>query len=246
MFKAELSDSKLFKTIFTTLSYIIDEAELKIDSEGIRLKTLDREHITFVGLNLKPELFDEFVCDEPLTLSLDLFQFMKALDLVSVDDRIILSFNDYKLIMVFEGEYQSNFEIGLIEIENEPPNPPELEFSVEIEIGSKVLSEMIKRIEKISDENISATLEVDGDYFKIYGGNEFVNGDVKYLHGTRVTGNIKTMFTLEKMKNILKASSLTDYIKLKLGEEFPINIIFESISEDFSLEFLLAPRKAKK
>lgn len=245
MFKAKISDSKLFKTIFTTLSYIIDEAELKIDSEGIRLITLDREHITFVGLEMKAELFDDFICDEPLTLSLDLFNFMKALDLVSKDDSITLSCNEYRAIIVFESEYQSKFEIGLIEIENDTPEPPELEYDVNLEIESKTLNEMFKKVHKISEKEVTGTLKVDQDYLRISGGSDFIKSEFKYLHGQKVTNDIKTMFTLEKMINIMKAATLTDIIYLKLGNAFPINIKFIPTSENFSLEFLLAPRISK-
>ena len=63
MFKAELSDSNILKTSFDAISSIVDEVQLQTDSEGVRLNALDRSHITFVHLELKASLFDEFICD---------------------------------------------------------------------------------------------------------------------------------------------------------------------------------------
>ena len=61
MFKLELSDNKIFKDIFDTVSGIVDEVVLECDSEGMRLRCLDRSHITFVNLELKASFFDEMV-----------------------------------------------------------------------------------------------------------------------------------------------------------------------------------------
>ena len=65
MFKAELSDPNILKSSFEAISSIVDEVQIQTDSEGLRLDALDRGHITFVHLNLKASLFDEFVCDVP-------------------------------------------------------------------------------------------------------------------------------------------------------------------------------------
>lgn len=245
MFKAELSNPKLFKTIFSTIANIIDEVKLVADSDSIRLKTLDREHITFVGLELKPELFDEYVCDEPITLSFDLSRFMDAMNLVSSDDRLILSCNDYNLILIFEGDYESKFEIGFIEIEDDTPNAPVLDFPVNLEIESKLLSELFKNVHKISGKEVGVKIEVDEDYFKVQGVNEFIKNDFKYLHGEKVVNNVNSSFAIEKITNIMKASSLTDITELKIGDTMPIFIKFTSVAEDYSLEFLLAPRVEK-
>ena len=37
------------------------EVQIQTDSEGFRLDALDRSHITFVHLELKSSLFDEFI-----------------------------------------------------------------------------------------------------------------------------------------------------------------------------------------
>lgn len=242
MFKAETSNPKIFKTVFSTISSIIDEVELKADNEGIRLNTIDRERFTFISLEMTPHLFDEYVCDEPVTMSFDVFEFMKAMKLVSTDDRLILSCDNYKLTLTFEGIYQSKFEIGFIDIIRDNPHPPELSYDVELEIESKTLNEMLNKLSKISGKEVAGTIEIDQDNFKVYSANHLIKSDFSYLHGEKVDDNIKTTFTLERMINILKASSLTDITELKLSNDHPINIIFKPQAEDFTLEFILAPR----
>ena len=64
-FKLELSDNKIFKDAFSSIRKIIDEVIIECDSEGIRVNALDRSHITFVNMEFKAELFDEYLCDVP-------------------------------------------------------------------------------------------------------------------------------------------------------------------------------------
>lgn len=124
----------------------------------------------------------------------------------------------------------------------EAVDPPRLDFPVKLEVESKYLNEMFKKVQKLSGKEIRVTIETDQDYLKIKGVNDFIKNDFKYLHGEKVDSNVKTSLTIEKIINIMKASSLTHTTELKLGEAMPISIKFVGISEDFSLEFLLAPR----
>ena len=58
--------------------------QIQTDSEGIRLDALDRGHITFVHLELKATLFDEYVCDEPEKINIDTDELMKVLNVLNL------------------------------------------------------------------------------------------------------------------------------------------------------------------
>ena len=58
MMNIVLSDNSIFKEAFESISAIIDEIVCIVDSEGFRVTAMDRSHISFVSLDLKPELFD--------------------------------------------------------------------------------------------------------------------------------------------------------------------------------------------
>ena len=58
MFKLVLSDPSIFKTSFDAISSIVDEVQIEVDSDGLRLNAIDRSHITYVHLELKESLFD--------------------------------------------------------------------------------------------------------------------------------------------------------------------------------------------
>ena len=89
-FKIVLSDNGLFKDAFEAISTIVDEVACHIDSEGFRVSALDRSHIVFTSLNLKPTVFDEFECSKPEKVTIDTSEFMKVLKRMKGHDLIDL------------------------------------------------------------------------------------------------------------------------------------------------------------
>lgn len=63
MLKARLSDPDILKSSFDAISGIIDEVQMIAKEDGIYMDAIDRSHITFVHLELKNELFDEYSVD---------------------------------------------------------------------------------------------------------------------------------------------------------------------------------------
>ena len=115
MFKAELSDSNILKTSFDAISSIVDEVQIQTDSEGMRLDALDRSHITFVHLELKSSLFDEYVCDVPEKINIDTDEFMRVLKRAKSQDRVLMSVDDNVIddIFRFKNDYIDTPLLGL-------------------------------------------------------------------------------------------------------------------------------------
>lgn len=239
MFKAVLSDSNILKTSFDAISSIVDEVQMQADSEGLRLDALDRSHITFVHLELKPGLFDEFAIDEPLKINVDTEELMKVLKRSKSDDIVELSVDEGNLIVIFEGEARRRFKIRLIDIEYEAPSPPDLEYPTEFEVPFILLKNSIQDIEIVSDKIV---LTVDADKFIAEAEGEFGDAKIEYLHGEKIDVNAKSIFSLEKIKEMLKADKFSDTISLKLGNDMPLNLSLKMISDEGELSFLLAPR----
>jgi proliferating cell nuclear antigen len=239
MFKAVLSDSNILKTSFDAISSIVDEVQMQADSEGLRLDALDRSHITFVHLELKPGLFDDFTIDEPLKINVDTEELMKVLKRAKSDDIVELSVDEGNLIVIFEGEARRRFKIRLIDIEYEAPSPPDLEYPTEFEVPFILLKNSIQDIEIVSDKIV---LTVDADKFIAEAEGEFGDAKIEYLHGEKIDTNARSIFSLEKIKEMLKADKFSDTIALKLGNDMPLNLSLKMISDEGELSFLLAPR----
>lgn len=241
MFKAELSNPVLLRTAFDAISNIIDEVKIKVDSEGMRLSSLDKSHITYVQLNLESELFDEYLCEEPETIEIDAFELMKVLKLAKKDDRLLLGLDDYNLIVILEGDSRSRFKIKLIEIlDDDDRSPPELQFPVKLTVESSVIKDMLKKLSSFdSTDTANIKFEVDADYIYATSNKELVDVDIKFLHGERVTDTVGTSLRISKLENIMRAEKLSKYITMRIGNDMPVSLDFELING--RLNFLLAP-----
>ena len=231
MFKAELSDPNILKTSFDAISSIVDEVQIQTDSEGIRLDALDRSHITFVHLELKASLFDEYVCDEPEKINIDTDELMKVLKRSKSNDRVIMSLDEGNFIITFEGEAKRTFKIRLIDMEYEAPSPPELEHPTKFDIPFALLKDSIQDMDIFSDK---IALIVDSEKFRASAEGEF--------GGEKIDTEAKSIFSLEKIREMLKADKFSDVATIKLGNDMPLHLSLKMVSEDGELSFLLAPR----
>ncbi|RAP51122.1 MAG: proliferating cell nuclear antigen (pcna) [Methanosphaera sp. rholeuAM270] len=239
MFKLVLSEPGIFKTSFDAISSIVEEVQIEVDSDGLRLNAIDRSHITYVHLELKPTLFDIFECDKPIKLNLDTGELMKVLKRSKSDDVMELSVDAGNLIITFEGQVKKTFKIKLIDLDDDAPAPPKIEYPVTIPIPIKTLKESIQDIEIVAgrvvisvDEN-NLTLTADGD---------FSDAIVEYLHGEKVEEPVRSVFTVEHIKEMLKAEKFADKTSISLGDDMPLTVSLELSDNQGELTFLLAPR----
>ena len=239
MFKAELSDSSILKTSFDAISSIVDEVQIQTDSEGFRLDALDRSHITFVHLELKSSLFDEFVCDEPEKINIDTDEFMKVLKRSKSTDRVIMSLDEGNFIITFEGEAKRTFKIRLIDIEYESPTPPQLNSPTKFEIPFNLLKDSIQDMDLFSDK---ITLMVDSEKFRASAEGEFGDANIEYIHGEKIDTEAKSVFSLEKIREMLKADKFSEMAIINLGTDIPLYLTLRRVDGEGELSFLLAPR----
>ncbi|MDO5827009.1 MAG: proliferating cell nuclear antigen (pcna) [Methanobrevibacter sp.] len=239
MFKAELSNPNILKTSFDAISSIVDEVQIQTDSEGFRLDALDRSHITFVHLELKSSLFDEFVCDEPEKINIDTDEFMKVLKRSKSTDRVIMSLDEGNFIITFEGEAKRTFKIRLIDIEYESPTPPQLNSPTKFEIPFNLLKDSIQDMDLFSDK---ITLMVDSEKFRASAEGEFGDANIEYIHGEKIDTEAKSVFSLEKIREMLKADKFSEMAIINLGTDIPLYLTLRRVDGAGELSFLLAPR----
>ena len=238
-FELELSDNKIFKDIFKSISNIMDEVVLECDSEGMKLNALDRSHITFVNLEFKASLFDEYQCDVPEKLNIDTNEFYKVLKKCKTSDILKLSVDENNIIIIFEGDATRKFHLRLIDLEYESATPPEIEHSVNLNIPVDVLKNALSDMELFSDD---LTFTATPDYLLISTDGSSGDAEVSYIHGENVSEIYKSKFVIDKIKAMMEASSLSEQCELSLGDDIPLQLTFKLVTGDGELSFLLAPK----
>ena len=239
MFNLELSDNTIFKNIFDSVSSIVDEITLIADSEGLYLRALDKAHITFITMELKKTLFDEYQCDVPEKIAIDCDDFYKLLKKCGKDDILKLSIDESNLIIIFDGDARRKFKLPFIDMEYDNPVPPKIDLPCKITIPSTLLKTYVDDMEFFSDK---LDFIIDENYFKVGAVGQKGDGEIEYLHGENILEVVKSSYSIPKLKEILKAHKFSKECNVYLGEDMPLKINFTLITGDGSLEYLLAPR----
>ena len=239
MIRFEIANNKIVKDCLETVCIIIDELVFECDSESIRLRALDKSHITFIDMEWKEHLFDMYQCSEPVSFTVDASELLKIIKRIRSDDVLIMNLDEGNLILTYSGDSTRTFKLRLIDIEYETPVPPTVNYPVTLEIPVDVFADAISDAE-LCGEKIS--LSVDNDYFITSADGDFGVNHNRYLHGESVGDYVKSSYSIPKIKEMLKAKGLSHEVKLGLGDDVPLTLEYHSPTNDYKLGFLLAPR----
>ncbi|MBE6493555.1 MAG: proliferating cell nuclear antigen (pcna) [Methanosphaera stadtmanae] len=239
VFKLVLSDPSIFKTSFDAISSIVDEVQIEVDSDGLRLNAIDRSHITYVHLELKESLFDIYECDKPIKLNVDTDELMKVLKRSKSDDVMELTVDEGHLILQFEGNTKRTFKVKLIDLEYEAPAQPSIEYPIKISVPIATIKDAIQDIEIVADR-VAISVDEDNVIFTAIG--DFADAEVEYLHGEKVQEKVRAIYAIENIKEMLKAEKFADNTYVSIGNDMPLTLSLELLNDEGELSFLLAPR----
>ncbi|KAF5037393.1 hypothetical protein DSECCO2_565030 [anaerobic digester metagenome] len=239
MFKLILGDSNILKTSFNAIASIVDEVQIRADDEGLRIDALSSDHITFVHLELKVSLFDQYKCDEPIHINVDTEEFMKILKRVDSDDVVELGVDENNLIISFIGEADRIFKIRLIDISYEAPSPPNLTYPNKFELPFDLLKNSMKDINLVSDK---VMFTVNEDRFTAQAEGDFGEAEIRYLHGETIVEDVQSVFSLSKISATLKADKFSESALIRLGNDMPLSLTLSDVPNEAILNFIVAPR----
>lgn len=242
MFKCELSDTNIITSAFESIHLIVDEVQIQVDSDGLRLKALSRAKITFVNLELQSSVFDTYECDTPQSINIDTNEFMKVLKRCKTNDLMVISLtNDYNLKIEFKSNYSDRvFKIRLIDLEYDTPPSPNIPYNNQgVVLPVKVLKDVISDINIFSDR---VKFEIKDDKLHIFEKGSFGECDTEYLIDEDINDTGVSGFSIEKVNELLKAEKFSNLCTLCLGEDVPLTLTYELVTGEGLLSFLLAPR----
>ncbi|NOZ76777.1 MAG: proliferating cell nuclear antigen (pcna) [Euryarchaeota archaeon] len=241
MFKASLSDPKILKSSIDAISNLIDEAGITVDESGMKLRAMDPAHVALVDFELSKDAFDEFEVKESAVIGLDLDRFNTILKRAGSADKISMSLEDSALRVRFKNTSTRTFNIPLIDVSEEELKIPALEFGSVVEIDPRMISEGIKDAEIVSDH---VTFKTDQDAFYILAKGDLGNVEITIKKedtiSFEVTSEAESMFSIEYLKDMIKASEIADSATVSLGANIPVKMDFAA--SNAKLSFLLAPR----
>lgn len=242
--KLTLNEIKYFKEPITIISDLVNEATFKIYKDRIELIAMDPANVSMVIFKLLSSAFKEYDVKEPLEISLNLDNLKQVLRRTNPSDELTLELENNKLRLDIKGNSKRTFHLSLLNLEEKQQKIPDLKFPLKIETSTSLFDEAIEDISIVSD---SVSFFVDEDKFSIEALGNLTTAKVDLIKDDQtsieIEESVKSKYSVEYLKKIIKGSKLSDKVVLQFNKDYPLKASYK-ITDKLLLEFILAPRVA--
>ncbi len=233
----KLEDPIILAKPIEIISDLVLEVRIKITEYGLSLIAMDPANVAMINFKIPRSAFSEFQADSEV-LGVNLDSLKKILKRCGKTGSLIFEREENVLTIKIEDKIRRTFSLGLIEIESEERELPNLEYCSTIELDSQDLIDAIEDVSVISDacsfavkDNSFVIESKELDSAKV----EF-SGDAISIKGE----NCKARYSLEYLQKFMKAAKISEKTKIQFASNHPLRLDFGNNS--FGLTFILAPR----
>ncbi len=247
MFKAVVQDAKIWKNLLTAISTLIEEADFNTTENGLKLRSMDPSHVAMVDFEWSKEAFEEYVCDKPTNIRVNITTMLKLLRRSKSEESLEISYDEEnkKVDLTLQGKIIKKFTMPTLESVEEEVPTPKLSFNARVKLMSETLKEIVEDSETVSD-NISFKAKEDKLLVKASSELSNVDMELSKTDGALLELDIKeesdATFNLNYFGEMVKAGSATSEVAtIEFSTNMPIRLEFE-MSHQGKLMYYLAPR----
>jgi len=254
MFEARLVQGNILKKILESVRDLLRQATWDCSDTGIQLQAMDTSHVSLVSINLDSEGFDKFRCERQVSMGMDLDSMAKILRCSSKDDTVVIRAQDQpdKVTFIFESPTQervSEYEMKLMNIEEEHLGIPDTEYAVVVKMPSAEFQRVVRDLSQFGDSVvISCTKE--GIMFSVKG--DLGSGNIKLAQTARddkeeeavtieMQEPVTLTFAFRYLNMFTKATSLSSQVILSMSPDIPLMVEYK-IAKLGYIRYYLAPK----
>jgi proliferating cell nuclear antigen len=247
LFSIRMNDARLWKNLIGAIATLVDEASFDADVEGIKLIAMDPSHVAMVDFEWPKTIFEEYVCDEPTKLCINVSEMLKLLRRVGGDESINLELEEKtaRLKMTLKSKYTRVFRMATLEPSTEEVPTPKISFNSTVKITTTCMRNAVDDAATVSDH---IQFETSDDTFTIQASGDLgsvtidVGKESEEILGFEVKEASKSMFSLSYLSEMVKAaSSVSDIVTIEFSTDMPVRLNFE-LPQSGRLQYYLAPR----
>ncbi len=233
-----------FRTLIDAVKDILTEANIEVDSNGMKIMAMDGTHTILVHMRLYADRFDEFVCSRKCILGVNMMNFNKMVKQIKNEESLVLFMeknNTSRLgIRIMNGEKQmvTTKYLNLMELDIKPIEIPPVQFPSVITMPSMDFQNIIKDLSQLGDkvEIKSAENEL---IFRLEGG-EFGSHETICVMPKNQSDIVQGYFLLKPLALFTKCTGMSTDIMIYLKNNYPI-VIEYSVSGLGEIKLALAP-----
>lgn len=249
MFSASFPNGGAFlKKIIQIIKDDIPEPTLTLKKDGITIQSMDKSHVVFVNIVIRPEGATHYECDGCYSLGINCDTFLKFLNCGETNTICILSFDESQnpdtLNLLFKGNNRKTFKMKLMnEASINMLDLPNLQHACYVSLKTEDFQQCIKDMSVVSDDVTITrkTNEMNGNIlqFKAQGdtGIGVIDIPIDICKGKRY---LSSTYSLKYLSWFAKAASLCQEAIIGLDRDFPLLLHFEN--DIIDMRFFLAPK----
>lgn len=246
MFRAILSDGKIWRDIIESISILVNEGVFIANPNGIRLRAMDPSRVAMVDLELPASAFESYECIEEVPIGVNFDDMKSVVKRVKADEKLILekSEKEVRLKIKFIGKFTRTFSLSLLDIGKEELSVPKITFSANIKLLASSLKDAIKDAEVVSD---FVKIMAEKDLLKVIASGD--RGEVE-IEITKDSGELLSielkepthaLYSLAYLKKMMTATDLSDVCALMFSTDMPLRLDF-NMAIGGRMSYYLAPR----
>lgn len=154
-----MEQANLLKKVVDAIKDLVQDCNFDCNDSGIALQAMDNSHVALVSMNLKSESFSPYRCDRNLALGINLTSLQKVLRAAQNDDQLTLRAEDAPDVvsLVFESpeaDRLSEYDIKLMDIDQEHLGIPETEYAANISMPSTEFQRICRDLSALSESGM--------------------------------------------------------------------------------------------
>jgi len=247
VFKASISDARLWKNLLGAISTLIEEADFNATPEGIKLRSMDPSHVAMVDFEWQRSAFEEYTCEQPRKIRVSIASMLRLLKRVGSDEVLEMLYDDKmrKLNLTLKGKMMRKFTMPTLEPAQEEVPTPRITFNSKVKLTTSILRDIIDDVRAVSD---NVRLEATTERLTAVAATELSSALIELDKGSEMLLELdvkepsKATFNLNYLSEITKAgASTSEIVTVEFSSNMPIRLQFE-IPQQGRLQYYMAPR----
>jgi len=247
LFRFKTVQTNAIRILFESLKNILSDVNFKADLTGLKLTTIDGTQSAIVNLHLMNDKFEEYICERPVNIGINLLSVFKILKGIKHTDTISFTiYNKDESSMFIQSQNSDKkstitSKIKLLDMDEKIYNIPDIIFESYITMPSSDFQTYISDLANISSEiefisNVNnLTLKSVGDFAEQMITINETNNDISNSEEQVGVYNIKyiQLFT--------KSTNLCGTVEIYLKTGYPLTILY-NVANLGQIKYCLAPK----
>jgi proliferating cell nuclear antigen len=234
----KLDNPKIFSEIVSIISELVLEVRIKVNKEGMSIIAIDPANVAMISFKLPASAFSQLETEQEQVLGVSLDSLKAVLRRIKSGSILVITKVENELKLEIQDKISREFNLALIEIEDEEKEIPSLQFNAKIEMTSTDFSEAIEDCSVVAD---SCNFISSPDKFVISAKGSLNSFKSEFSDEINIQAEqAASKYSLEYLQKMVKATKLSDKVIVNFSTDYPLKLDFNT--PFIELSFVLAPR----